>query len=362
VRGVASLTAENNFGRLSGAFKFFYNFGNHKINDGYAEGEMPRTYFFRSNDHNYGIAFYQSLRPFSGNLITAGIDYKNFGGRARNDFTDATPDAELLPATSFYELAGYVMLQQNIFEKLTLTAGIRLDNSEKFGAEWVPQAGLAYRPLSHTVLKASIAKGFRTPTIREMYMFPPQNPDLLPERMINYEVSAGQDFFAGRLSAEITGYIADGSNLVMTKIVDGSPKNLNAGEFTNKGVELAVRWNILKNLDMKGNYSYLHLKKPILNAPEQQAYIAVSYRLNKMSLNVNYQYIHGLYLKLEDAASPSVTKNYGLLNARVSYRLSKSFDLFLKGENLTDKSYQIVNQYPMPGITIFGGASFTINS
>ena len=359
LRGVASLTAENNFGKMSGAFKFFYNFGNHKINDGYTEGETPKNYIFRSNDHNYGITFYQSFRLFAGNLITAGIDYKNFGGSARNEYRDATPNLVLLSDTSFYELAGYAMLQQTLFEKLTLNAGLRLENSEKFGVEWVPQAGLSYRPLRHTVLKASIAKGFRSPTIREMYMFPPQNPDLLPERMVNYEMSVGQVFPGGRLSAELTGYIADGNNLIMTQTINGSPKNLNAGDFTNKGIEFSVQWHIIKNLDMKGNYSYLNMKKPVLNAPEQQVYIAASYRLNKLAMGINYQYIHGLYLKLEDT-TPAVTENYGLLNTKVSYRPLKWLDVFAKGENLTGKKYSTVNGYPMPGITVFGGVNFEL--
>ena len=360
VRGVASLTAENNFGKVNGALLFFYNFGNHKINDGYAEGGTPRSYLFRSNDHNYGVTFYQSFQPFKGNQLTAGIDYKNFGGRAWNDFKDVAPNVDLLTKTSLYELAGYVMAQQTLFEKLTLTAGLRLENSEKFGNEWVPQAGLSYRPSHFTTLKASVAKGFRSPTIREMYMFPPQNPDLLPERMVNYEVSIGQGFLEGRLNAELTGFIVDGSNLIMTQIENGSPKNLNAGNFTNKGIELSLRWNILKNLDLKGNYSYLHLKKPILNAPEQQAYIAATYRMNKWSLNANYQHIHDLIIKLEDANSAAITENYGLLNAKVSYRPTKWMELFVKGENLTDKTYRIVNGYPMPGITIFGGISLRI--
>jgi len=360
LRGMASMTAENNFGKTSGAIKFFYNFGNHKINDGYAGGGTPGNFYFRSNDHNYGITLYQSFRPFSENLITAGIDYKNFGGHARNDFMDATPNIDLLKKTSLYEFAGYIMLQQTLFTKLTLNTGLRLENSEKFGIEWVPQAGLSYCPLRTTVLKVSVAKGFRSPTIREMYMFPPQNPDLQPERMINYEISAGQGFFNGRMFAELTSYISEGSNLIMTQIVDGSPKNLNAGDFNNKGIELAIQWNILKNIDMRGNYSYLNMKKPILNAPEQQAYISVSYRLKNWTTSINYQYIHGLYVRLESADAPSVTEKYGLLNARVSYRPSKWIDLFVKGENLTDKTYQIVYQYPMPGITVFSGVNFKI--
>ena len=355
LRGVASATIENTYDKSSGTFKFFYNFGNHKVNDGYAEGGTPQNYFFRSRDYNYGITFYQSFRYFTGNLITAGIDYKNFGGRAWNDFTDATPDLDLLPKTTLYEIAGYVMVQQTLFEKLTLNAGLRLENNEKFGVEWVPEAGLSYRPLRHTVLKASVSKGFRSPTLLEMYMFPPQNPDLLPERMMNYEITAGQEFFSGRLTAELTGYTANGSNLIVTQMVNGSPMNLNAGNFKNKGIELAVQWNVRKNLDIKGNYSYLNMKKPVINAPEQQANIAATYRRNKWSMSANYQYIHNLYLKTEDTASPAVTESYGLLNANVSYRLLNCLNVFVKGENLTGKAYQTVYQYPMPGATVFGG-------
>ncbi|MBQ5682369.1 MAG: TonB-dependent receptor, partial [Peptococcaceae bacterium] len=41
-------------------------------------------------------------------------------------------------------------------------------------------------------LKTVVAKGFRFPTIREMYMFPPQNADLKPEKLWSYELSFEQ--------------------------------------------------------------------------------------------------------------------------------------------------------------------------
>jgi iron complex outermembrane receptor protein len=289
-----------------------------------------------------------------------GIDYKNFGGEARNEYTDGTPTTYSFEDKSLNEIAGYVLAQQTLFEKLTLNAGLRLENNENFGSEWVPQAGLSYRPLRHTVLKAMISKGFRSPTMREMYMYVgEQNPELKPERMMNYELSVGQGFFGGQLTVELTGYIANGSNLIITQMVEVEPgnsrsKNMNVGNFNNKGIELSVRWNVVKDFNLMGNYSYLNMEKKIVNAPEQQAYIAVSYRLDKWSLSANYQYIHGLYIVTGDAP---VTKNYGLLNAKVLYRPLRWLDVFVKGENLTDKSYQIVNGYPMPGITLFGGVN-----
>ena len=364
LRGVASLTVENNYEKIRGALNFFYNFGDHKINDGYTQGNSPTDYLFRSKDHNYGITFYQSFRLLPGNMITAGVDYKNFGGRAWDDYRGASPDVSLLPETSLYELAGYVIAQQTLFGNLTVTAGIRWDKNEKYGSEWVPQGGLSYRLLPHTVLKTSVSKGFRSPTLLEMYMFPPKNPDLLPERMINYELSVEQEFLEGRLNVELTGYIANGDNMIVTQIENGSPKNLNTGKFNNKGIELAVQWNATKNLSIRGNYSFLKMKKPILNAPSQQAHISASYQLNKWTLSANYQFIHSLYLKLEDTAagSPANTENYGLVNAKISYRPLKIMDVFLKCENLTNKSYEIMNGYPMPGFTIFGGVNFRIGN
>lgn len=359
MRGVVSMTAENNHEKVNGALKFFYNFGDHRIQDGYAQGGTPSKYFFHSNDHNYGVTFYQSVRPFTGSLITAGIDYKQYGGHAWNDFTDASPNVDILKKTSFHEVSVYAIMQQALAEKITVSAGVRLDNSEKFNSEWAPQAGLSYIPFRHTVLKASVSKGFRYPTIREMYMFPPQNPDLQPERMFNYELSVGQTFLDSRLSTELTGYLADGSNLIMTRMENGSPKNLNTGHFNNRGIELSARWHLTKSLNIKGNYSYLNMKKTVLSAPGQQAYIAANYQWNQWSLHVNYQYVHKLYLKLEDAASPAVHTTYGLLNAKISWRPSKWLDVFLKGENLAGKSYEVVHGYPMPGITIFGGISIS---
>ncbi len=363
LRGVASVSVENNYERTSGAFKFFYNFGDHKINDGYEEGGTPKNFRFRSNDQNYGITWYQTFRPFQGNMLTAGFDFKKFGGHAWNDFLNDMPDAPQVDTTS-YEVAGYLIMQQTLFNKLTLNAGLRLEKNRDFGTEWVPQAGLSYRPYRQTVLKASVSKGFRSPTIRELYYkasWAGANPDLQPERMINYEVSVGQGFFGGRLSAELTGYIADGSNMIqMQPDTDGKQKNVNSGEFNNKGIELSLKWNAWKNLNIQGNYSYLHMENPILYAPGQQAYIAASYRLNKWTLSANYQYIHDLYSKLEDKTVPAVIENYGLLNAKVSYRPLRWLDVFVKGENLTDISYQIVNEYPMPGITVFGGINFSL--
>jgi ribonuclease J len=72
-RGMASVSLENSYDRTSGALKFFYNWGRHRINDGYGAGEEPRDYRFNSKDRMLGVSWYQSAGLWRGSRLTAGI-------------------------------------------------------------------------------------------------------------------------------------------------------------------------------------------------------------------------------------------------------------------------------------------------
>ena len=89
------------------------------------------------------------------------------------------------------EFAGYVDFRQDINSWLSLDAGVRINSH--VGTEWIPQRGLAFH-LPRQAELAMVSKDSVTPTIREMYMFPPQNPDLKAESLMNYELS-----FTGQL-------------------------------------------------------------------------------------------------------------------------------------------------------------------
>ena len=85
-----------------------------------------------------------------------------------------------------------------------------IKNRQTYGAEWVPQGGVTVRPFEGNMIRASVSKGFRSPNIREMYMWGAANPDLKPESMLNYEVAVGQSFLGGDLYAELTAFFIDG--------------------------------------------------------------------------------------------------------------------------------------------------------
>ncbi len=354
LRGVASAVLENEYGRTSGAMKFFYNFGSHEINDGIsiASSALPPDYRFRSDDQMFGFSAYQSYSFFAGNKTTAGFDFQRFGGKAWNKFPDEADNVELADVHLNNE-AVYLNLQQSLpGNKLTLNGGIRLDHHEINGSEWIPQLGLSYNPASSTVLKAIVSKGFRNPTIREMYMFPPQNPDLKPERLWNYELSYLQTLFNNQLSLGVNLFYIKGDNMIQVTIADGRPLNINSGEVENRGIELSSAWQATQSLRFSANYSYLDMTYKILAAPEHKLYVSGNYTKERWNFSSGLQYIGNLYTTI----GPEPQKERFLLwNARIHYKALEWLNIFLRGENLLGQEYEINAGYPMPGATVFGG-------
>ena len=203
-RGVTSFALENRYDKTSGALSFFYNWGDHWINDGYtpSRGESPQDGRFNSFDDMMGMSLYQSAQFFRGNRITLGFDWFRYGGEAWTEYVkgDRAGTRNDLVDKHENEVAGYADFRQDIGAWLTFNAGLRIDHHSRVGTEWVPQAGLAFHLPHNMELKASSTKGFRYPILREMYMFPPQNPDLKPESMWNYELAFSQRLLDGRLS------------------------------------------------------------------------------------------------------------------------------------------------------------------
>lgn len=355
LRGTTSLALENNYAKSSGALRLFYNWGNHKINDGYKIGGQPLPYRFRSDDHNYGVLLYQSFRLLKGNSFTVGVDYKNWGGHAWNDFIEDGKQEEIIDKT-VNEVAGYAIMQQDLFNILSLNAGVRYEHNSTYGGEWVPQAGLALRPFEGNTIKASFSKGFRSPNIKELYMYGRKNADLKPENMLNYELSIGQYWLEGKLFAELTGFFIDGKNAIEDKNdANGRPlKSENTGTFTNKGIEFELAYTPIQKLSFDANYSYLHTSKALLAAPEHKAFFNVTYSPGRFVFNVNVQSIFDLYINTQE----HLKENYTLLNAKAMYRFGtpdKGLNLFVKGENLTATRYSINQGFPMPKAIIMGG-------
>lgn len=358
-RGMTSFALENNYQKTSGAISFFYNWGDHWINDGYtpSAGEEPQDDRFLSHDNMMGISLYQSMQLFKGNRITLGFDWFRYGGRAWSEYVSGEKVGTTSDLVDKHEdeLAGYVNLRQEIRSWLTFNAGLRVDHHSRVGTEWVPQAGLAFHLPRAIELKASASKGFRYPILREMYMFPPQNPDLQPESMWNYELAFSQRLMNGQLTYGVNVFYIDGKNLIQTlPNPNGSGMlNQNSGHIENAGVELQAAYRINRCWSVDGNYSYLHMKNPVIAAPEHKLYAGMNFSQGRWNVSTGLQYIAGLYTQVD----PDVTENFVLWNLRAAFHANRWLDVWARGENLLAQKYEINAGYPMPRATVTAGVN-----
>ncbi|MDE6813673.1 MAG: TonB-dependent receptor plug domain-containing protein [Duncaniella sp.] len=83
LRTTTSVYVKNNYDITSGGVQAYYNWGKHKVDDGLKNGQ-PRDYLFNSKDYNMGVTAYQTIRPWEGNHLSTGLDFKHWGGEAWN--------------------------------------------------------------------------------------------------------------------------------------------------------------------------------------------------------------------------------------------------------------------------------------
>lgn len=375
-RGSANLTLRNNYNSTSrlvrslmkgrfpmstqGAVTIYTNFGKHKIDDGTADPvNAPSTQYFRSRDNVAGVSAWQCVDFFRGNRTTFGIDYQHIYGRAY--YTDKATGSEKAPTPASGkshrdEVAAYVDFYQQVTDWFTLNATLRVDHHSVSGTELVPQGALLFKPMKDGELKASVSKGFRNPTMRELYLYKVANADLGPERLMNYELSWKHWLMAGRLSYGVNVFYMKGWNIIQPTMVNGASINTNVGDIENCGAELAFDYRINKKWDLNTNHSYLHMEQPVLSAPTYKGYLGARYHEGRWSAQAGVQYIAGLYTAV---GANEQKENYCLLSASVGHRVWKGLNLWLRGETLLGyRSYETLLGYPMPHASVMAGISW----
>ena len=194
-----------------------------------------------------------------------------------------------------------------------------------------------------------VSKGFRNPTMREMYLYPPSNTELEPERLWNYELSWNQRLDGG-FTYGVNLFYIKGDNMIQTV----NHKNVNTGEIENWGCEAEAKYPLSACFDVHAHASYLHMKNKVIAAPEAMGRIGVDYHQDKWLATAGLQHIRNLYTAV---GTDETKESFWLLNASVTYAATRNVSLWARGENLLAQRYEIILGYPMPRATFMGGVS-----
>ena len=301
---------------------------------------------FHSNDNLFGFSVHEGFSLFSNNITTFGGEIKSYGGSVNAPAFDKTVT----------ESALFVALNQKLFDQFYFDGGFRLNDHSVYGTELIPQFNFRYKASGSTELNFSASKGFRNPTIVELYLYPIKNDNLQPEKIWDYEIGLNQKLLSEHLLLGLTGYLIEGSDFIIV----GPPnfQNQNVGDLRNRGVEFEAKYFIQNNLSLNANYSYCDMAAKIIGSPEQQAYIEANYSLGAFYLNVNLKSITNLYTSVQSATTSDKKQSFLLANASLWYKAYKSINIYLKSENLFDKRYEVIDGYPMPGTTVLLGVNY----
>lgn len=338
-RGGYSLNFDNSYGRTYGYLRQFGAWGRHFITDG-----------FRSTDSTQGLRAMQTWVLRSDLTLDLGADYNHYGGKARNvrsllDYGRHTLD----------EGAGFTRLQWQAGSRLTLNGGYRYHRHSLYGGLSVPETGATLRLSPKFSWSAGISRGFRNPTIRELYLFPAPNPNLRPERLWQtWSTLYAQPHRT--LTAWATGYYSSLSDQIVTL---GRFPNLrleNTGRAILRGLELNAQWRPATSWRFSTGAGLLRSAQIAPLLPKNRFTGAVQYTRRRFTANLSAM-IAGR--RFANASRTATLGGYPLLTFQASWRASRRLTVFALADNLLNHRYEVLPGYIMPAVNAAGG--FTLS-
>lgn len=334
-RGGFSWNLDNAYRRTFGYARVYGGYGRHFITDG-----------FRSVDETTGVRLQQTVLAGSGFSADIGTDITRFGGRAQNvrgriDYGEH----------ELSEGAAFGRLNWAARDGTRLAAGLRYHRHSLYGAIGVPEFSLARRLGERLSISAAVAKGFRNPTIRELYLFPAPNPLLKPEHVWNYQATLQARPFE-TLTAWTTFYYADLKNLIVTEGRFPNLRLTNAGAALNRGIEGNGRWRPRRKLAFNSGYAWLRSTNLAPYLPAHKLNYSLDVDLGRAILNVG-----GMTAgrRWADAAHSRQLGEYSVLTMRLTAPVGRRLSLLVLIDNALGRRYEVLPGYPMPGVNAMGG-------
>jgi iron complex outermembrane receptor protein len=243
-----------------------------------------------------------------------------------------------------------------------------------------PKVSLVYRPLEGTLLRGSIGKAFRPPTVYELYRTWTAssgttyagNPNLKPETTTSYEIGIEQRLWKGA-KLSFTYFYNDMDDLIYRKKVsDVYYELINVGSAESKGFEAGFEKVFDFGLKIFANLTYTDSEikknkikpqtegKRLTYLPLWMGNIGAEFKRGKWSLYVVGRYVDKWYIDDENKDKKSGVygsyDEYFVVDVKANYQINKWMGLSLQGYNIFDKKYY--HYYKAPGASWFAELSF----
>lgn len=334
-RGAADLSLNRQAEHSDLSLKVYADFGRHRFSDGW-----------NSRDEVFGSLLKFSLSSIKNNQLTAGVDFRRLHGKSFN-----------YPVGQWHRSeAGFFLHDQlTIPDRLVLTGGFRLNLDSTYGIEFAPSAGFVFFLRPEISIRGLVSKGFRSPQLNELYLFPASNPDLRPEILWNYELG-----FSARpghgLDLSCNLFLMKGRDFIELRPNPSPPpmyRMINVGQYQARGVEAIISGYLHQNLQAIASVTLLDPEENTAGKAGQKYDLFLLFRRGRIFSSLNAQYVTDYYAG-HNRTQP--LPSFFLLNYKLEYNLSRYFSFIFNINNILDADYQIyvnlpegAGPYPMPG-------------
>ncbi|MBC7361374.1 MAG: TonB-dependent receptor [Candidatus Aminicenantes bacterium] len=338
-RGGFDLTLSHQAASKDFSLKIYTDLGHHVFSDGW-----------NSRDHVCGGVLRYTLTNWKYNELTLGADFRYLQGKSYN-----------FPVGQWDKNEGGIFVQNQyvLKKRLILNGGFRVNRDSSYGWEFVPSAGAIFLLNETTSFRGLISKGFRSPQLSELYLYPTSNPDLHPERLWNYELGFSKQF-GTRVNFDLTLFLMNGKDLIQLAANPTPPpqfKLTNIGHYKAKGFEASLRGQISPYLMASAYVTYLDPGEETIGKAKQKYDFSLIFKKGRIFSSLTAQYVTDYYAG-NNHTNP--LPSFFLLNAKVDLDLSRYFGVFLALNNILDVDYKIyvnlpgqaAGAYPMPGRSI----------
>lgn len=260
-----------------------------------------------------------------------------------------------------------------------LSGSLRADDNKLFDDSTTYRfTGSWILPKTTTRLRGSFGKGVSNPGVYELFGYYPGwfsgNSDLNPEKSKGWDIGLEHGFLNGRLSVagtyfhseledEIDGFFYDSRKLTYTA------RNL-SGRSDRKGLETLFRFQPFDGVLLTATYTYLDSEDPDgeqeKRRPEHSGSINASLKFLRDRAKINIGLIYNGEMDDNEfvVGTPETVVKlnaYTLVQLRASYKVTDTWELFGRVENLLNSNYHEVEGYETPGFGAFAGIRFHFN-
>lgn len=332
------------------AFESIYNDytygGNLEYNTKFIpKNDLKIAFHFKEDVHrenNLG----EPVRHFTDNTVLVGIE----------DIYKVTSNFTVIPGVSYN-------IRKNLeAEDYNSTTKVISDYPDAGASDaFNAQVGLFYQLNEAQKLGATVSQKTRFATIKDRYSYRMgtaiPNPDLKPEKAVNYELNYTANLFS-KITFQTALFYSSLSDAILSvsNVEPGKAQMQNFGEAEYKGIEAQLNYAVLENLSLNFNYTYIERKNitnPTIHftdVPNTKVMGTLEYSPIKiLRFIANSEFNSSRFSTSYGARVP----DYTLLNFYASGKITKNFSIDAGLNNIFDKNYSLVEGYPEEGRNFF---------